>query len=97
VVERIVDGQIAKLKKDIALLDQEHVNTGKHDSKTIEQMREALAAKVGEWVEGSADVIGEEDGLFTVRGRIWVGDRNANARCGRCCCGHVPIHRWAIG
>ncbi len=33
------------------------------------------AAKVGDWVEGSADVIGEEDGLFTVRGRIWVGDR----------------------
>ena len=48
VVERIVDGQIAKWKQDIALLDQEHVNTGKHDSKTIDQMREQIAAKVGE-------------------------------------------------
>ncbi len=48
VVERIVEGQIAKWKKDVALLEQQHVNTDKHDSKTIEQMREALAAKVGE-------------------------------------------------
>jgi translation elongation factor EF-Ts len=48
VVERIVDGQIAKWKKDVALLEQQHVNTDKHESKTIEQMREALSAKVGE-------------------------------------------------
>ena len=48
VVERIVEGQVAKWAKDIALLEQEHVNTEKHDSKTIEQMREELAAKVGE-------------------------------------------------
>jgi elongation factor Ts len=48
VIERIVDGQVAKWKKGIALLEQEHINTDKHDSKTIEQMREALAAKMGE-------------------------------------------------
>ncbi len=48
VVERIVEGQVAKWAKDIALLEQEHVNTDKHDSKTIEQLREELAAKVGE-------------------------------------------------
>lgn len=48
VIEKIVEGQVAKWAKDIALLEQQHVNTEKHDSKTIEQMREELAAKVGE-------------------------------------------------
>jgi elongation factor Ts len=48
VVERIVDGQVAKWSREVTLLDQEHVNTEKHESKTIEQMREELAAKVGE-------------------------------------------------
>lgn len=48
VVEKIVEGQVAKWAKDIALLEQQHVNTDKHDSKTIEQLREEIAAKVGE-------------------------------------------------
>jgi len=48
IVEKIVDGQVAKWAKDIVLLEQEHVNTDKHDSKTIEQLREELSAKVGE-------------------------------------------------
>lgn len=48
VVERIVDGQLAKWKQEVSLLDQVHVNTDRHDSKTIEEMREELAAKVGE-------------------------------------------------
>ena len=48
VVEKIVEGQVSKWARDIALLEQEHVNTDKHDSKTIEQLREELAAKVGE-------------------------------------------------
>ncbi len=48
VVEKIVDGQVAKWSREIALLEQEHVNGDKHDGKTIEQMREALAAKIGE-------------------------------------------------
>lgn len=33
------------------------------------------AAKLGDWVEGAAELIAEEDMLFTVRGRIWSGDR----------------------
>ena len=51
VVERIVDGQVAKWAKEICLMDQEHINTGKHDSKTIEQLREEISAKVGENVK----------------------------------------------
>ena len=32
-------------------------------------------AKRGDWVEGCAEVVGEEDDFFSVNGRIWVGDR----------------------
>jgi acyl-coenzyme A thioesterase PaaI-like protein len=32
-------------------------------------------AKLGEFVEGTGDILGVEDDLFTVRGRIWVGER----------------------
>jgi len=31
-----------------ALLDQSHVNAEKHDSKSIEELRQELAAKTGE-------------------------------------------------
>lgn len=48
VIEKIVDGQVKKWAKEVALLEQEHVNGDKHDGKTIEEMREELAAKVGE-------------------------------------------------
>jgi elongation factor Ts len=48
VVERIVEGQLAKWAKEVALLDQTHVNAEKHDSKSIEEMRQELAAKTGE-------------------------------------------------
>jgi elongation factor Ts len=48
VVEKIVEGQLAKWAKEVALLDQEHVNTDKHDGKTIEELRAEVAAKVGE-------------------------------------------------
>lgn len=48
VVDRIVEGQLSKWKAEVTLLEQEHVNADKHDSRTIEQMREDLAAKVGE-------------------------------------------------
>jgi len=48
VVERIVDGQVAKWAKDLALLEQQHVNTDKHDSKTIEQLRQDAVATLGE-------------------------------------------------
>ncbi len=33
------------------------------------------AAKLGDWVEGTADVVSIEDDLFTVKGRIWCGER----------------------
>lgn len=48
VVERIVEGQLAKWAREVALLDQAHVNAEKHDSKSIEEMRQELAAKTGE-------------------------------------------------
>jgi elongation factor Ts len=46
--ERIVEGQLAKWRKEIALLDQVHVNTDKHDGKTIEELRAEAAASTGE-------------------------------------------------
>jgi len=48
VVAKIVEGQLAKWAKEVALLDQAHVNAEKHDSKTIEELRQELAAKTGE-------------------------------------------------
>ena len=48
VVEKIVAGQLSKWASEVALLDQAHVNTEKHDSKTIEELRQELAAKTGE-------------------------------------------------
>ncbi|HEX8959386.1 MAG TPA: translation elongation factor Ts [Solirubrobacterales bacterium] len=47
-VEKIVEGQLAKWAKEVALLDQTHVNAEKHGSKSIEEMRQELAAKTGE-------------------------------------------------
>ncbi len=32
-------------------------------------------AKVGEWVEGNASIVGTEDDFITVQGRIWCGER----------------------
>ena len=46
--ERIVEGQLAKWRKEVALLDQVHVNADKHDGKTIEQLREEAASRTGE-------------------------------------------------
>jgi elongation factor Ts len=48
VVEKIVDGQLTKWAKEVALLDQSHVNAEKHNSKSIEELRQELAAKTGE-------------------------------------------------
>jgi elongation factor Ts len=48
VVGRIVEGQLAKWAKEVALLEQTHVNTDKHEGKTIEELRAELAAKTGE-------------------------------------------------
>ena len=46
--ERIVEGQLAKWRKEVALLEQQHVNADKHEGKTIEQLREEASAKTGE-------------------------------------------------
>ena len=48
IVEKIVAGQLSKWGSEVALLDQTHVNAEKHDSKTIEELRQELAAKTGE-------------------------------------------------
>jgi len=48
VVERIVEGQLAKWAKDVVLLEQEHVRSDRYEGKTIEQLRADLAAKTGE-------------------------------------------------
>jgi elongation factor Ts len=48
VVEKIVAGQLNKWAAEVALLDQTHVNAEKHEGKTIEELRQELAAKTGE-------------------------------------------------
>jgi elongation factor Ts len=48
VTAKIVEGQLNKWAKEIALLDQAHVNADKHESKSIEELRQELAAKTGE-------------------------------------------------
>ncbi|MDP1988907.1 hotdog domain-containing protein, partial [Phenylobacterium sp.] len=32
-------------------------------------------AQMGDWVEGGSEIISEQDDIFTVRGRIWCGER----------------------
>ena len=45
---KIAEGRLRKWLQEIVLLNQEHVNNDKHDGQTIEQLRAATAAKVGE-------------------------------------------------
>ena len=45
---RIVEGMLKKWMGETVLLNQEHVNADKHESKTIEQLRGDLSAKTGE-------------------------------------------------
>lgn len=33
------------------------------------------SARMGDWVEGSAEVLSTEDDLYVVRGKVWSGDR----------------------
>jgi elongation factor Ts len=51
VVEKIVRGQLDKWVKEIALLEQVHVNTEKHEGKTIGELLTELAARTGENVQ----------------------------------------------
>jgi elongation factor Ts len=48
VIERIVDGQLAKRLREITLLDQEHIRTDRYEGKTIEELRAETAANTGE-------------------------------------------------
>jgi elongation factor Ts len=45
---KIVEGRWRKWLEENVLLNQQHVNSDKHDGKTIEQLRSELAAKTGE-------------------------------------------------
>jgi elongation factor Ts len=47
-LEQIVEGRLGKGFKEIVLLDQEHINTDKHEGKSIEELRQEIAAKTGE-------------------------------------------------
>jgi elongation factor Ts len=63
VVPRIVEGQLAKWSKDVALLEQEHIRTDVHEGKTVEDLRAEIAAKTGENVRiarFARFVVGEE-------------------------------------
>lgn len=43
---------------------------------TVRLMCDFLSsARLGEWVEGQGEVLGMEDDVYTVRGRIWSGER----------------------
>jgi elongation factor Ts len=48
VVEKIVEGQLRKWSKEVALLEQEHIRSDRYEGKTIEQLRAEVAAKTGE-------------------------------------------------
>ena len=48
IVERIVEGQLSKWSKEVALLDQEHVRSDRYEGKTIEELRTEIASKTGE-------------------------------------------------
>ncbi len=47
-VSKIVEGQLKKWAKEIALLEQEHVRTDRYEGKTIEQIRAEAATRTGE-------------------------------------------------
>jgi elongation factor Ts len=48
VIAKIVDGQLSKWEREVALLDQPHINSDRYEGKTIEELRAELAAKTGE-------------------------------------------------
>jgi elongation factor Ts len=48
VIERIVSGQVGKWEKEIALLEQEHINSDRYEGKTIEELRAEVASRTGE-------------------------------------------------
>jgi elongation factor Ts len=46
--EKIVAGKLDKWLDDVVLLRQKHVNVDKHEGRTIEELRAALASETGE-------------------------------------------------
>jgi len=63
VVSKVVEGQLSKWAKEVALLEQEHVRFGRYDGKTIEQIRAEIAASTGENIRiarFARFVVGEE-------------------------------------
>jgi elongation factor Ts len=48
IVGRIVEGQLSKWVKEVALLEQEHVRADRYDGKTVEDLRAEIASKTGE-------------------------------------------------
>jgi elongation factor Ts len=48
IVARIVEGQLSKWEKGIALLEQEHVRADRYDGKTVEDLRAEIASRTGE-------------------------------------------------
>jgi elongation factor Ts len=63
VISKIVDGQLSKWAKDVALLEQEHVRSDRYEGKTIEELRAEFASKTGENVRiarFARFVVGEE-------------------------------------
>ena len=45
---KIVEGKLRKRLEELVLLNQAHVNTEKHDGRTIEQLRQEVSQKTGE-------------------------------------------------
>jgi elongation factor Ts len=48
IVPKIVEGQLSKWAKDVALLEQEHIRSDRYEGKTIEDLRADIASKTGE-------------------------------------------------
>lgn len=48
VIEKIVEGQMAKWAAERSLLEQQHFNSERYEGKTIEQLRTEVSAKTGE-------------------------------------------------
>jgi elongation factor Ts len=48
IVDKVVGGQIAKWEREVALLEQEHINADRYEGKTIEELRSEIAAQTGE-------------------------------------------------
>jgi elongation factor Ts len=46
--KKIAEGRLRKWLEEVVLLNQQHVNADRHESRTIEQLRADLSAKTGE-------------------------------------------------